>query len=264
MAALELTARRGAVVLGASNASRGLARLAAVLRARAGGPVDLFVAAGHGRAYGVTSRVWARRLPSILGSGIWDALDSRPPADAGPPPGALVTDVGNEILYGLGAEEVAAAVRESVRRLADRGCRVAITSLPTASIAGVGHLRLRLLKTVFVPGCRLTLDELKTSAARLDDLLRDIAVAHGAAIIEQPGDWYGFDAIHVRRRRLDDLWHAACDAWGWERPATRPRATFAQWAALHSRAAEVRALGRIMLHARQPAVDTDRLRVWLH
>ena len=66
MAALELTGRRRAVVLGASNVSRGLARLATVARARAGGPMDLFVAAGHGRGYGVSSRVWLRRLPSIL------------------------------------------------------------------------------------------------------------------------------------------------------------------------------------------------------
>jgi len=264
VAALELTGRRRAVVLGASNASRGLARLAAVLRARARGPVDLFVAAGHGRAYGVTSRVWARRLPSILACGIWDALDCRAEDAAGLPPGALVTDVGNEILYGLGPEQVAAGVRETVTRLADRGCRVAITALPTASIAGVGSVRLRLLKTVFVPRCRLTLDELKTSAARLDDLLRDIARAHDAAIIEQPGDWYGFDAIHVRRQRLDDLWHAACDAWGWGPPATQPRATLAEWVALHSRAAEVRALGRMMLHAPQPAIDTNSLRIWLH
>ena len=264
MAALELTGRRRAVVLGASNASRGLARLAAVLRARSGGPVDLFPAVGHGRGYGVSSRVWARRLPSILACGLWDALDCQPVGCDCPPPGALVTDVGNEILYGFGPDQVAAWVRESVRRLADRGCRIAITGLPTASIAGVGHVRLRLLKTVFVPGCRLTLAELKDSAARLDERVRAIARDFGATVIEQPGAWYGFDAIHVRRPRLDDLWQAACDSWGWESPATAPRVTRADWAALHSRAAEVRALGRIMLHARQPAVDTSQLRVWLH
>ena len=58
------------VVLGASNVSRGLARLAAVARARQPGPVDLFVAAGHGRSYGANSRVLMRRLPSILWSGL--------------------------------------------------------------------------------------------------------------------------------------------------------------------------------------------------
>ncbi|MFM7107800.1 MAG: hypothetical protein ACKOZU_04245 [Planctomycetaceae bacterium] len=262
MAALELTGRRRAVVLGASNVSRGLARLAAVVRARAAGPADLFVAAGHGRGYGVSSRVWLRRLPSILGCGLWDALDGEP----GPlqPPAALVTDVGNEILYGFSADQVAAWVREGVRRLADRGCRIAITGLPVASIAGVGEWRLRLLKTVFVPGCRLTLGELKDSATRLDERVRDIARDFGATVIDQPGTWYGFDAIHVRRRRLDDLWHAACDAWGWERASTSPRETLGDWAALHTRAAEVRAIGRIMLHVPQPVVNRDDLRLWLH
>ena len=262
MAAVELTGRRRAVVLGASNVSRGLARLAAAVRARAGGPADLFVAAGHGRGYGVGSRVWLRRLPSILASGLWDALDGAPAATSAP--AALVTDVGNEILYGFSADQVAAWVHEGVRRLVDRGCRIAITGLPVASIADVGAVRLRLLKTVFVPGCRLTLGELQDAAARLDDRVRDVAREFGAVVIEQPGAWYGFDAIHVRRRRLDDLWHAACDAWGWERASAAPRATFGDWAALHTRAAEVRAIGRIMLHTAQPAVDTAALRVWLH
>jgi hypothetical protein len=264
VAALELTGgRRRAVVLGASNVSRGLARLATVLRARAGGPLDLFVAAGHGRAYGVSSRVWLRRLPSILACGLWDALDDGSDGDAGVR-AALVTDVGNELLYGFGPDQVATWVREGVRRLADRGWRIALTALPTASIAGVGPVRLRLLKTVFVPGCRLTLGELKDSAARLDDRLRDVARECGATVIEQPGAWYGFDAIHIRRRRLDDLWNATCDAWGWGPSAAASRATLADWAALHSRAAEVRAIGRIMLHAPQPTVDAPTLRLWLH
>ena len=95
------------VVLGASNVSRGLARLTAAVRARAGtraaAPADLFVAAGHGRGYAVTSRVGVRRLPSILASGLWRALD-RERVSA---PAALVMDVGNELLYGLGVAAVA-------------------------------------------------------------------------------------------------------------------------------------------------------------
>ena len=262
MAALELTGRRRAVVLGASNVSRGLARLAAVVRARAGASADLFVAAGHGRGYGVSSRVWLRRLPSILSCGLWDALEGESGAET--VPGALLTDVGNEILYGFGPDQVAAWVRECVRRLADHGCRIAMTGLPLASIATVGAVRLRMLKTIFVPGCRLTLGELQDSAARLDARVRDVAREFDATLIDQPGAWYGFDAIHVRRPRLDDLWQAACDAWGWERATARPRAGYADWARLHTRAAEVRALGRIMLHAPQPAVDRKGLRLWLH
>ena len=261
MAAVELTApHRPIVVLGASNVARGLARLAATVRARANAPIDLFVAAGHGRAYGVSSRVWARRLPSILASGLWRALD-RAQAEK---PLALLTDVGNELLYGLGVAAVAGAVGEAARRLADRGARLAITGLPLASIAGVGAVRYRLLRSLYVPGCLLALDELQEAARWLDDELRAVAANLDATYIEQPGDWYGFDAIHLKRPRLDTLWDSAADAWGLPVAPGRPRATLAEWATLGTKAAEVRSVARVTRLTRQPVIERDGMRVWMY
>ena len=54
------------VALGASNLSRGLSRLLQASRCCSSSAVDLVVAAGHGRSYGANSRIWKRRLPSIL------------------------------------------------------------------------------------------------------------------------------------------------------------------------------------------------------
>ncbi len=261
MAPVELTgSRRAVVVLGASNVSRGLPRLAATARVRAAGPLDLFVAAGHGRGYGVSTRVWQRRLPSILSSGLWRALD-RERADQ---PLAVITDVGNELLYGLGVSAVASAVREAAERLADRGARLAITGLPIAGIGRVGPVQYRLLRTLYVPGCLLSLAEIKDASRWLDDELQAIAADTGATFLEQPAEWYGVDAIHVRRPHLDALWHRVCDTWTLPAAATRPRATLTDWAALGSRAAEVRSLGRITRLTRQPVIDRDALRVWLY
>lgn len=264
MAALELSrVGPGAerfVVLGASNVSRGLARLTAALRARGPGPVDLFVAAGHGRGYGVNTRVAWRRLPSILASGLWRALDR----ERVERPAALVTDVGNELLYGLGVTAVAGAVRESAERLRDRGARVVITGLPLAGIAGVGGARYRLLRTLYVPGCLLSLAELKAAALWLDDELRAIAADIGATFVEQPGEWYGFDALHVRRPHLDTLWQCIGDAWDLPVAATRPQPSVREWAVLGSRAAEVRSLAGRSLHTRQPVVERAGLRVWMY
>lgn len=268
MAAVELTAvdgeRQTVIVLGASNVSRGLARLVATVRSRADAQVDLFVAAGHGRAYGVNSRVWMRRLPSILGSGLWEAV-VREATRTARQPVALVTDVGNELLYGLGVAPIAGAVRESVQRLTDRGARIAITGLPLASIATVGPARYRALRTLFVPGCRLSLAALREAAQWLDDELRAIAAAAGGVFIDQPGEWYGLDAIHLRRRRLDTLWATAADAWNWRSTASPPRPSAWEWAAIGMRAAETRSLARVMLHTPQPAWRSrDGLRLWLY
>lgn len=241
-----------AIVLGASNVSRGMARLATAVRTRATVPVDLFVAAGHGRSYGVNSRVWIRRLPSILGCGLWRALDREGvfPARAA----ALVTDVGNDLLYGFSAEQVAAWVAEAVARLGERGIRPVMTRLPMEAIGGVGPRRYALLKTLFVPGCPLSLAGVHAAAAELDSRLRDLAATRGIPVVEQPGLWYGFDSLHPRRRHLDTLWHRVCDAWGLS-PGVRIRRTAVRdWAAVGRRAAEVRALGRRMLFTPQPAL----------
>jgi len=249
------------VVLGASNVSRGLCRLSAVVRARSGGTADLFVAAGHGRSYGVNSRVALRRLPSILGCGLWRGLDREHAGDS--PPLALVTDIGNDLLYGFAVDQVAAWVRESVRRLVDRGATIVITRLPLASIERVGAARYRALRTCYVPGCRLALDEMKSAARRLDEAVIAIAGDHAATVIEQPGEWYGLDAIHVRRRRLDDLWQRACDAWGL--PEVVPsRLSLSDWVGLGTRAAEVRSLARRMRFTPQPVVQRPDLRLWLY
>lgn len=244
--------RLAAVVLGASNVSRGLARLAAAVRGRSPRPADLFVAAGHGRSYGANSRVWMRRLPSILWCGLWRALDRDERGRDGRRTVALVTDVGNDLLYGFTPAQVASWVEEAVVRLRDRGASVTLTRLPLEAIATVGAARYRLLRTLFVPGCPLSLDEVRAAVAELDGRLVDVATRRGASLVEQPGHWYGLDALHPRRRRLDTLWHTVCDSWRLPEPRRRRRATVGEWAALLTHGAEVRSLSRVARFTPQP------------
>lgn len=270
MATVELSAvrddagsgRRVVVALGASNLSRGLPRLVNVARARCGGPIDLVVAAGHGRSYGVNSRVGLRRLPSILWSGLWRALDRLPAATQ--PACGLVTDIGNDLLYGFSPEQTAGWVEECLGRLAARGVQLAVTRLPLESVARVGPVREWLLKTVYVPGCRLSRDQLVRAAEQLDALVVAEASRHGGTVVDQPGGWYGFDSIHVRRRRLVELWQRCAAAWDVP-PAAAAPVTLAEWAHVGSRAAEVRGWGRRVVRTPQPAArfaDGSRLHLY--
>jgi hypothetical protein len=264
VAAVELTPAAGAriVVLGASNVSRGLVRLAAVTRSRVAGPLDLFVVAGHGRSYGVNSRVALRRLPSILGSGLWQALDREPAQVSGSL--ALVTDVGNDLLYGFSPRQVAGWVAECLRRLSERGARIAVARLPLASVATVGPARYRAFRSLFVPGCRLSLADVREAAAELDARLAAAASEHAAALVDQPGRWYGLDPIHPRRRHLTALFQAVGDAWELPSPRQRVRAGWRDWAALGSRAAEIRSLARRVRFTPQPVLARRDLRVWMY
>ena len=260
------------VAIGASNLSRGLSRLVTITHSWAPGPVDLAVAAGHGRSYGANSRVWNRRLPSILGSGLWRGIDRLLAAgQTDRPRVAVVTDIGNDLLYGFSSEQLAVWVDETLARLQQRGFTTVITRLPLASITRVGKMRYRLLKTLFVPGCQLSLEQIKIVAAEVDAAVIRSAATYQATVVDQPGVWYGFDALHIKRSSLDILWNRAVA--GWKNgvqdqksiPVCTARHSWRLWAQLGTAAAEVRSLNQVMRFTPQPAVEfRDTTRVFLY
>lgn len=151
--------RKLVVALGASNLSRGLSRLLNASRCCSSSAVDLVVAAGHGRSYGANSRIWNRRLPSILESGLWRSLDRilRREVSKNRQRLAVITDIGNDLLYGFSTEQLAIWIEEVIHRLHQQQFDIVITKLPVESIQSVGPFRFQFLKTFFVPGCRQSL-----------------------------------------------------------------------------------------------------------
>ena len=118
------------VALGASNLTRGLETVVSTARTAWGPEVEVLGALGHGRSYGVESRVVIRTLPGILQSGLWDTLSSMPPAATR----GLVTDVGNDILYGFPPPTVLEWVEEAVDRLHRITEDIVVTGLPLHTI----------------------------------------------------------------------------------------------------------------------------------
>src|SRR5579862_8177465 len=101
------------VALGASNLTRGLGAVVSASRATFGSDVRIIAALGHGRSYGARSRWCFRTLPGILDSGLWRALEEAPEGETR----ALITDVGNDILYGFPVEQILEWVDEAASRL---------------------------------------------------------------------------------------------------------------------------------------------------
>lgn len=211
-AASPLPTRR-VVLLGASNLARGLSTVVEAACCAWGRPVDIVAALGHGRSYGAESRVLGRTLPGILQCGLWDALDQRP---AGPT-AALVTDIGNDLVFGVGVPQVAAWVDDVLHRLRPRCERLVVTELPLASLERLGPKRFLLLRTLLFPRSRQTLEELLAKARSLNARVVQLARKHDAALLAPRDGWYGFDPIHVRRRERAGAWSEIFGAWC-ERP----------------------------------------------
>jgi hypothetical protein len=190
------------VAVGASNLTRGFHTIVAAARSTWGPDVEVLAALGHGRSYGGPSTFLVRGLPGILQSGLWRELESHPPA----PTRALVTDVGNDIMYGHPPGRILEWVDECVARLRQFTPDVVVTGLPHAAVAGLPPGRYLLFRSVFFPRCRLTLDQTMRIGAEVDEGLRAIASRRGAAFFRLKPEWYGLDPIHIRPRMWRDAW----------------------------------------------------------
>lgn len=196
------------VVLGASNLTRGFHTVVSEARAAWGSDVEVLAAHGLGRSYGALSRVLVRTLPSILQSGVWQALDSLPEAGTR----ACVTDVGNDVLYGYSAEQILAWVEEAVVRLQRVTTDITVTDLPPADVRRLSRVRFLLFRTLFYPSCRLTLAQALDGAEAVSAGLAKLAVSLNARFVRPPSSWYGLDPIHIRRALWRTAWREILSA----------------------------------------------------
>lgn len=192
------------ILLGASNLKVGFPCVLSRLRDGAVGPVEVLAALGHGRSYGSWSRfAWVRSLPGIVHCGLWDELERRPDL----PTLALLTDVGNDILYGFPVPRIAEWVETCLARLARRKSATILALLPLATLEKISPIRYHLIRQILFPGRRAPpWSAVLASTRDLNERLRSLALGHGAHLVEPSPSWYGIDPIHVRRGMRDMAW----------------------------------------------------------
>ena len=190
------------VALGASNLTRGFQTVVSTARAAWGPRVEVLAALGHGRSYGARSQLVFRSLPGILECGLWSELESRPHVATR----ALVTDVGNDILYGFSPEQTLAWVGEVLRRLRRVTEDIVVTDLPLASIRQLSRLKFLAFRSILVPSCRLSLPQVLERAELVNVGLAELSSAQSAKLTRLDPAWYGFDPIHVRPSRWKVAW----------------------------------------------------------
>jgi hypothetical protein len=209
MADVERAPTRRAVLLGASNVTRALPTVVDTVRGFWNEPVDILAALGNGRSYGMRSWLLGRALPPILQCGLWEALETRPRL----PTTALVTDIGNDILYHVPVERIASWVEQCFERLERAGARILMTGLPTCNVSRLSKRRFLFFRTLFVPMCRLSLAETVERSEQLNERLIRIAAEHGVTVIPQQEGWYGLDPIHIRAPHWRGAWRDILSPW---------------------------------------------------
>lgn len=199
------------VAIGASNLTRGLQTIVATARTTWGPDVEIVAALGHGRSYGTASAFLVRRLPGILDSGLWRSLEDAPRV----PTRALVTDVGNDILYGFPAARILGWVDDALARLAQMTDDIVLTGLPMDSIRRLSPRLFLAARTVLAPSCRLSQTAVTSTAEEVQAGLERLAAARGVRFVPLQPSWYGLDPIHIRPALWPQAWQeilgASCD-----------------------------------------------------
>ena len=209
------------ILLGASNITLGFDPVSRLIRNGLPAPLDVRAALGNGRSFGAWSSILGRGLPPILDCSLWDEIAAAPPAGRTL---ALLTDVGNDLMYGYQPDCIAGWVETCLHRLRDLGAETIVTRLPMARAAKLGKLQYHTFRTLFFPfHPALSLKEVQRRADELDARVALLADQVGAAVVVPPAEWYAVDPIHIRWSLRQQVWGEIFSLWpGFEAKAAGP------------------------------------------
>jgi len=217
------------ILLGASNLTMSLRLIIDLMQQRFGGPSEILAAVGHGRAYGIFSEAVWRGLPGVADCGLWQRLAALEPR----PSYALLTDIGNDIVYGLLPEQVLQSVEACVERLQQQSAQIVVTGLPMTSIERLSERRFLLFRNLFYPSCRLPRNETVSRAWAVHDGLVAMAARRKFVLHEQKPEWFGLDGIHVdywqRKVYYRDIVQQFADSGEKPEPLESGRGLFLTW-----------------------------------
>ncbi|HTY64642.1 MAG TPA: hypothetical protein VMG30_20510 [Acidobacteriota bacterium] len=130
-------------------------------------------------------------------------LETLPPS----PTRAIVTDVGNDILYGYPVEQILEWIDQVLVRLQHTTHDISLAGLPLESMQRLSPAKFLVIRSILFPGCRLSLDTVLAKGERIDKGLARMASAYGLKFFKLNPRWYGFDPIHIRPSLWNAAWH---------------------------------------------------------
>ena len=140
---------------------------------------------------------------------MWPALASAPTR----PTTALVTDIGNDILYGASVDEIEDWVATCLDRLAEVSARTVVTELPVGNLDSLSPARFRFLRTLLFPACRLSFDQVIDAAHELNRRIGALAKEREMCVIPVNNAWFGLDPIHLKLRHWSIAWGEILGHW---------------------------------------------------
>ena len=192
------------VLLGASNLARG--HQAVVNHLRKGlepHHVEFISALGPGRAYCVEGGVLQVRYRSIESCGVLEAIRQR--AQSPCQVIALVTDIGNDIMYGVSEEDIIQCLGRTFDSLRALNAHVIATAIHVDLEREVGEYRFLLLRTLFFPRSSVTYRQAAAAIRTINSFLaeKEDDTFH---VVKDMKRYVGADKIHYTLLKSHLAW----------------------------------------------------------
>ncbi len=189
-------------VLGASNVTLALPQILTVLHRRlaGSGPADYYVAHGPGRSYGTVAGLPGIEFPALGSCGLYEALEARWRSTGQPPVYVMLTDVGNDVMYGVSARRIAGWIREIVEKFRSVEAHTVLTSVPVESVLSIPAWKFGLIRHILYPSYPMLRRDAFTRTVQVQDALEELGRDLAIDVLPTRKEWYSFDGIHVARR----------------------------------------------------------------
>ena len=190
--------------MGASNLSRGYDSLTRCLKRNLEPrPVNFLSALGPGRAYCAFGGAMTIAYPPIGSSQIFSEAKDQCPAACRKI--ALITDLGNDIMYGIPPEEIIAELKNILQRLEDMDADALITPIPATLISQLTPAAFRVLKAVFFPRSQVERLEAIAAIEKINQVIH-AGIGSRAAVISGLENFMGWDKIHYGLFQFGEVW----------------------------------------------------------
>ncbi len=195
-----------AVILGASNLSLGYPIVCRHLVESSDKPLEIFSACGHGRSYGKWSQFLYRGIPGIIQCELWNQLKIEQDKKRASSIRALLTDVGNDLVYGKSVSQILEWLRICLDQLQEHEADIIVTELPVEPLMKLSRFRYELTRRLFFGGKSLCWDEMQSRILLLNEELIQITNEYQIRLIKPNSKWYGFDPIHIKKSQRLTAW----------------------------------------------------------
>lgn len=168
------------------------------VRKRFPGRLEIGLACGPGRAYGVTAGNPVARYHPLK--------DIAFGAPSSAPTLAVLTDIGNDIAYGQLPAQVVEWVDALATRLERQGIEVVVTGVPAESLRQLPSWMFLILRKLYFTGSPISQSAVNQ---RLDDLqegLIEMCQRRGLQFLDIDSSWYGLDRFHLRPVAMEGCW----------------------------------------------------------